>query len=105
MDDGVYHSTLGRYGIPVLSLEAGLSQRSIQSGDGRFFKLAFGSLLRQSSAAVSQHQDEFQLRSQRTALTSLAQRQSRIVRQPTDPTSLADLSQVVRQGNEWSLSP
>jgi hypothetical protein len=104
MDDGVYHSTLGRYGIPVLSLEAGLSQRSIQSGDGRFFKLAFGSLLRQSSAAVSQHEDEFQLRSQRTALTSLAQR-SRIVRQPTDPTSLADLSQVVGQGNEWSLSP
>jgi hypothetical protein len=104
MDDGVYHSTLGRYGIPVLSLETGLSQRSIQSGDGRFFKLGFGSLLRQSSAAVSQHEDEFHLRSQRTALTSLAQR-SRIVRQPTDPTSLADLSQVVRQGNEWSLSP
>jgi hypothetical protein len=104
MDDGVYHTTLGRYGIPVLSLEAGLSQRSIQSGDGRFFKLGFGSLLRQSSAAVSQHEDEFQLRSQRTALTSLAQR-SRIVRQPTDPTSLADLSQDVRQGNEWSLSP
>lgn len=105
-DSGFQHSSLGIKVAPFFyghGRRLCLKDRSHQTITS-FSDAGFGSLGLQRSATASTRTRSTPS-SRRAELTSPAQRQRRIVKQPTSPLPLADLSQVAVQWIDWSGAP